>query len=313
MFDFDPQKDYYKILWVSENASEDEIKKAFRKAAMKHHPDKWGDAEKFKEMNEANMVIGDKQKRAQYDNVRKGWFGGFWGWSWWWWFGWSWFGGFWGWGFQVDFGNGWGFWDLGDIIEQFMWWMGWWFSKRPRKWDDVKLQLDITFDQSYHGLEKSFDYTVQNQDGQYLKPEKKTIKVTIPKWIESGQYIKYTGMWNGGIYNGPDGDLYIRINVTKHKIWQRNNDDIISTMGVDIFTLIVWWILLVDHPEGKVEVKVPKGTQPQDVLRVKGKGFGKGGFFDKKGDLLVRLQVNVPTSLSAQQEKLRKELQKTYK
>lgn len=68
-----------------------------------------------------------------------------------------------------------------------------------------------------------------------------------------------------------------------------------------------------DHPEGKVEVKVPKGTQPQDVLRVKGKGFGKGGFFDKKGDLLVRLQVNVPTSLSAQQEKLRKELQKTYK
>ena len=83
MFDFDPQKDYYKILWVAENASEEEIKKAFRKAAMKHHPDKWWDAEKFKQMNEANMVIGDKQKRAQYDNVRKWWFGGFWwGWGW---------------------------------------------------------------------------------------------------------------------------------------------------------------------------------------------------------------------------------------
>ena len=308
MFDFDPQKDYYKILWVSENATDEEIKKAFRKAAMKHHPDKWWDVEKFKQMNEANMVIGDKQKRAQYDSVRKGWFGG------WWFGGGGWFGGFGNGWFQVDFGGGGWFWDLSDIIEQFMWWMGGgWFSKRPRKGDDVKLQMDITFEQSYHGLEKTFDYTVQNQDGQYLKPEQKTIKVTIPKGIESGQYIRYTGMGNGGIYWWPEWDLYVKINVLKHKKRQRNNDDIIAFVETDIFTLVIGWILLVDHPDGKVEVKVPKGTQPQDILRVKWKGFGKWWFFDKKGDLLVRLQIGVPNTLSSTQEKLRKELQKSYK
>lgn len=308
MFDFDPKKDYYKILWVDENASEDEIKKAFRKAAMKHHPDKWGDAEKFKEMNEANMVIWDKQKRAQYDSVRKwgGWFGGqwagFWG------FGWFWD----GW-FQVDFWNGW-FWDLGDIIEQFMWWMWWWgFSKRPRKWDDLKLQLNVTFEEAYNGVEKSFDYTVQIQEGQYLKPEKKTIKVNVPKSIEDGQYIRYTGMWNGGIYWGPDWDLYVRISIAKHKLRNRQWEDISVKMNVDVFSLVLGWILLVDHPDGKVEVKIPKWTQPQDVLRVKGKWFGKGGFFDRKGDLLVHLIAKMPDGLNSAQEKQWKELQKSYK
>lgn len=309
MFDFDPKKDYYKILWVDENATEEEIKKAFRKAAMKHHPDKWWDAEKFKEMNEANMVIGDKQKRAQYDSIRKWgwWFGGF-GWQW----GFGGFGGFWDGGFQVDFGGGW-FGDLGDIIEQFMGGMWWGFSKRPRKWDDIKLQMNISFDESYHGIEKSFDYTIQVQDGQYLKPEKKTIKVTVPKSIEDGQYIRYTGMGNGWIHGGPDGDLYVRISVTKHKHRSRQWDDITIKVNTDIFTLILWGILLVEHPDGKVEVKVPKGTQAQDILRVKGKWFGKGWFFDKKWDLLVHLVVKIPEGLHANQEKLWKELQKSYK
>lgn len=309
MFDFDPKKDYYKVLWVDENATEDEIKKAFRKAAMKHHPDKWWDAEKFKEMNEANMVIGDKQKRAQYDSVRR-WgspFGGFGG-QWW-------FGGFWWFGeggFQVDFWSWW-FGDLWDIIEQFMWWMGWWFSKRPRKWDDIKLQMNVSFEEAYHGVEKTFEYTVQVQDWQYLKPEKKSIKVSVPKWIEDGQYIRYTGMGNGGIYDWPDGDLYVRISIIKHKVRTRQSDDIVVKENTDIFTLILWWILLVEHPDGKVEVKIPKWTQPQDILRVKWKWFGKWWFFDKKWDLLVHLVVKMPEWLSANQEKMRKELQKSYK
>lgn len=308
MFDFDPKKDYYKVLGVAETASDEEIKKAFRKAAMKHHPDKWGDSEKFKELNEANMVLGDKQKRSQYDSVRKWWFGGFGGWQ-------GGFGGFGNGGFQVDFGSGWFGWfgDLGDIIEQFMGGMGWWFSQRPRKWDDVKLQLNISFEESYQGAEKSFDYTVHNQEWQQLKPEKKTIKVTIPRGIEDGQYIRYTGMWNWGINGWPDGDLYVRINTTRHKLRHRSGDDIVVKMKVDVFLLILGWSILVDHPEWSVEVKVPKGTQPQDILRVKWKGFTKGGFFDKKGDFLVHLIVTMPSGLSSSQEKLRKELQKSYK
>jgi curved DNA-binding protein len=311
MFDFDPKKDYYKILGVAEGASEEEIKKAFRKAAMKHHPDKGGDAEKFKEINEANMVVGDKQKRAQYDSVRKG-GGGFWGGF----GGQGWFGGFWGQGggFQVDFGSGGfgGFGDLGDIIEQFMG-GGAGFSQRPRKGDDVKLQLTISFEESYHGVEKQFEYTIHNQEGQYLKPEKKTITVKVPGGIEDGQFIRYTGMGNGGIHGGPEGDLYVRINIAKHKTWQRSGDNIIVKIPVEVFSLILGGTILVDHPEAQVEVKIPKGTQPQDVLRVKGKGFGKGGFFDKKGDLLVHLIVKIPEKMTSAQEKLWKELQKSYK
>ncbi|MFA7284763.1 MAG: J domain-containing protein [Candidatus Absconditabacterales bacterium] len=308
MFDFDPKKDYYKLLGVAENATDDEIKKAFRKLAMKHHPDKGGDAEKFKEINEANMVLSDKQKRMQYDGARKGGFGGAGG------FGGG--GGFGQGGFQVDFGQGGfgGFGDLGDIIEQFMGGMGGGgFSNRPRKGSDLKLQLSVTFEEAYHGIEKTFDYTIQVQDGQYLKDQKKSITVKVPKGIEDGQYIRYTGMGNGGIYEGPDGDLYVRISIQKHKLRHRSGDDIVVKMPVDIFQLILGGLLLVDHPEGKVEVKIPKGTQPQDVLRVKNKGFGKGGFFDKRGDLLVHLIVKMPEGMKSAQEKLWKELQKSYK
>ena len=84
-------------------------------------------------------------------------------------------------------------------------------------------------------------------------------------------------------------------------------------MPADIFSLMLGGVILVDHPDGKVEVKIPKGTQPQDVLRVKGKWFGKGGFFDKKGDLLVHLILKMPSWLTWAQEKLWKELQKSYK
>lgn len=316
MFDFDPKKDYYSVLWVAETATDDEIKKAFRKAAMKHHPDKWWNAEKFKEINEANMILSDKSKRNQYDSVRKGWFGwfgwgGWFGWSWWW-FGWFWwFGNGW---FQVEFGPWWGFGDLGDIIEQFMWWMGGWgFSKRPRKWEDLRIQISISFADSYHGVERTIDYVKQIQDGQYLKSEKKSITVTIPKNIEDGQFIKYTGMGNGGINWWPDGDLYVKIQVTKDKLWHRSGDNIVVKINVDIFQLILGWTVLVDHPDGKVEVKIPKWTQPHDIVRVKGKGFGKWWFFESKWDLLVHLVVQTPSSMTSTQEKQRKELQKSYK
>ena len=84
-------------------------------------------------------------------------------------------------------------------------------------------------------------------------------------------------------------------------------------INVDVFALILGGTLMVDHPDAQVELKIPKGTQPQDVLRVKGKGFGKGGFFDKKGDLLVHLIVKMPERMTSAQEKLWKELQKSYK
>lgn len=147
--DFDPKKDYYKILWVSEDATEEEIKKAFRKAAVQHHPDKkWGNKEKFQEVNEANQVIWNKQKRQQYDSFKKGWFWWFDGMSGSWWFG----------GFQ----SGWATFDFGDLWDLmwgiFWWGFGWWWSQWPKKWDDLKKKITITFDESYLGVSKKISY-----------------------------------------------------------------------------------------------------------------------------------------------------------
>jgi len=149
--DFDPKKNYYDILWVSESASTDEIKKAFRKLAIKHHPDRWWSKEKFQEINEAYQVLSDEKKRWQYDAFRK------WGFTWG-------FGGWWQWGFDFWgfswFGNwAWVDIDLGDLLGGFFGWgFGGWWSK-IRKWEDLKKIIEISFEDSYLWCEKKISYT----------------------------------------------------------------------------------------------------------------------------------------------------------
>ena len=301
MYDFDHTKDYYAILWVAQTASPEEIKKAFRSAAMKHHPDKGGDAEEFKKINEAHQVIGNPTKKSQYDQIRSGWgnFGGFGG------------GSQYGGGFQngqfgdVQFDFGW-FGDLGDILDQFMGWGS--RGTRPRKWEDVQLQLQIGFSDSFHGLTKNFSYARTFWEGSKGAQKSSQIEVKVPKGIQSGQYIKYTGMGDGGRNGGPEWDLYIQIVVTNDKKRTRKNDDIYTTIDVGIFDLVLWSSQKVDHPDGSVEFKIPKGTQPKDIIRVKGKWFGEGGIFGKSGDLMIVLHLVLPKKLSHEQERLWKQL-----
>ena len=307
MYDFDPKKDYYKMLWIEKDASDDEIKKAFRKLAMKHHPDKWWDAEEFKKINEANMTLSDRNKRAQYDAVRSGgggWFGG--GWFWWWGFWWGWFGGQ---EFQVDFGWG-GFGDLQDILDAFMWWGRW--GNRPRQWDDLQLVLNISFEQSYHGLDKNFDYNYSAQEGNRMVSKKRNITVKVPSGIKSGQKIRYPGMWNGGVHWGPDWDLYIKINVSASKTRDRQWDDIYTTLEISAIDMVLGSTISVDHPEAKVSVKIPKNTQATDIIRVKSKWFqiSKSMLWGKYWDMMIRIKVLLPKKLTKEQEKLREELQK---
>lgn len=357
--DFDPKKNYYEILGVSEDASADEIKKAFRKAAVKHHPDRGGDKAKFQEVNEAHTILWDSAKKQQYDAFRQwgfGWFGegggfdfgGFW---WQGWFGW----------WQVDF-------DIWDLLWGMFGggWFGWWQARRPRKWEDITNTIDITFEEAYLWVTKKAAYyrmqrtewaeaktcTECNGSGSVtrqaqtpfgvmqtqtichkcagggkiytkngkelpengLEKKKETIEVKIPAGAKDGVYIKYTGKGNAGFGDVPNGDLYIKVVVAKSKNnLERKWDNLYAKVDVTIFDLVLGGTVEINHPEGKLNVKIPKGTQIWDLIKVSGKGFGDSGMFHRKGDMYIDPQIYIPKRLTKEQEKLWTELQKKTK
>jgi molecular chaperone DnaJ len=347
--DFDIKKNYYDILWVKEDASQEEIKKAFKKGAVKHHPDKaGGDKKKFQEINEAYQVIGDEKKKSQYDAYRSGgWgFNGQWG------FGWFWGGQWW-----VDF---WDF-DIGDLMGGiFGGGFGWWWRRKTTQGgEDIQVAIDITFEESYLGITKKVAYNrmkkvvgaeekrcetcnghgsvaqhiqtpfgvMQSQwtcpacggngntytkNGKplangWLETVKETLEVKIPAAIKSGSYIKFSNKGNESTSHHV-GDFYIQINVANSRLYERKSDNLYTKANVSLFDMVLWWEISVDHPEGKLKIKVPKGTQVGDMIKISGKWFGTGGMFTKKGDLYVIPQVDIPKKLSKEQEKLWSEL-----
>jgi len=347
--DFDVKKDYYDILGVKEDASAEEIKKAFKKAAVKHHPDRWGDKKKFQEMNEAYQVIGDEKKKSQYDAYRKWGFSWFDGQGWFGWFG----GGQWG----VDF---WDF-DIGDLMGGiFGGGFGWWSRRKSTQGgEDIQVAIDISFEECYMGVTKKIAYSrmkrvagadekkceacnghgsvvqqiqtpfgvmqsqwvckscdgsgkIYTKDGKplangWLEKVKEILDVKIPAAIKAGAYIKFAGNGNESSTHHV-GDLYIQINVVNSKLYERKWENLYTKANVSLFDMVLWWEITVDHPEGKLKIKVPKGTQVGDMIKIGGKGFGSGGVFSRKGDLYVIPQIEIPKKLSKDQEKLRDEL-----
>lgn len=346
--DFDPSKDYYKILEVDENASSDEIKKSFRKLAMQYHPDKkWWDKEKFQAINEAHGVLWDAQKKQQYDMMRKHWWGVGW-------MGWFWgFGGFWSAsGFEVD---------LGDVMDQFFGWGRARSTSWPRPWEDIQVDISISFEESYTGTEKTISYTrKQKLEGLqeetcetcqgswrisqqshtifwvmqtqticptchgvgklykkdwktfpgWVESQKETIDITIPEGIKDGVYIRHSGKWDDGIAGGGTGDLYVKVNVKPSKIYTRKGNDIYITQDVSIFHLVLGWELTIPHPDGEKTVKIPKGTQVSDKIKINKLGFASKWVFNARWDLYVVPRLSIPKKLSKAESKLRSELQK---
>lgn len=344
--DFDPKKNYYEILGVWEDATQDDLKKAFRKAAVKHHPDRGGDKAKFQEMNEAYQILWDDKKRAQYDSYRKG---GFWG-----------FDGGQGW---FDFGGQGGFWgfdgvDLWDIFGSMF---GGGFggqSQRSFSGEDIQIGITITFEESFLGVDKKVSYsrdtkidwisehtcknchgrgkvskTIQTPFGMmqtqaacpecegagktYTKDgrdvaspfesQKEVVEVHIPEGINDGVYIKFTGKGNQWL-NGQDGDLYIKISIAASAFYERKWDNLYVKTSVTLFDLVLGGEVQINHPEGKLKIKIPKATQIGDMVKIAGKWFGKSGIFGKKWDLFVVPRVEIPKKLSKAEEKLWSEL-----
>ncbi len=307
-------KDYYKVLGVDKGASQDDIKKAYRKLARKYHPDANPDnpeaEEKFKGIGEAYEVLKDPQKRAKYDQLGANWKqyanAGAGGWP----------GG--GSGrrtYTYDFGGkGFSFEDMSsgfsDFFEMFFGrsadsrsqdfssGFGSQFGGRtrgaPQKGRDMQSSLNITLREAYAGTRRSF----RMQKG----VKARTIDVKIPRGIKDGGKIRIAGEGEKSPAGGPNGDLYLVINIAEHNFFARKGSDLYCEIPVTIKE--AYYGAKIDMPtfDGNVIVKIPPKTQAGKTLRIRGKGMpelkGRGS-----GDIYARIKVVLPKNLTEVQKK----------
>ena len=325
------KRDYYEVLGVSKGASDDEIKKAYRKLAKKYHPDvNPGDqaAEaKFKEVNEAYSILSDKEKRARYDqfghagvdpNYGAGGPGG---------------------GFGFDMGDI----DLGDIFGSFF---GGGFGgfggsssarrNGPQKGESLRANLTITFEEAAFGCEKEINLNRSEEceacHGSGCEPgttaetcpdcrgtgkiihspckacsgsgsvkKSKRVTVSIPAGIDDGQAVSLRGQGNAGKNGGPAGDLIVGVRVKPSNQFRRDGTTVLYAQPVTFYQAVMGAELEIPTIDGKVKYNLPAGTQPGTTFRLRGKGIpelrGRG-----RGDQYVTVRVQVPSSLTGEQK-----------
>jgi curved DNA-binding protein len=312
--------DYYKILGVGKTATQEEIKTAYRKLARKHHPDlNPNDKEankKFQQINEANEVLSDPEKRKKYDQYGKDWqhadafekaasssgrqrrgqgasadfegayeqggnFGG---------------GGF---GNEGGFGgftdeNG----EFSDFFESLFGRSTGGASRGQAKFrgQDYQAELHLSLTDAY-----STHQQVMTVNG-------KNIRITIPAGVENGQVIKLKGHGAPGVNGGPAGDLYITFLISGDPRFSRDGNDLHARQSVDLYTAILGGEIMTDTLNGKVKLKIKPETQNGTTVRLKGKGFPlykKDGQF---GDLYISLEIQLPVNLTEKQKELFREL-----
>ena len=295
------KRDYYEILGVSKSASDDEIKKAYRKLAVKYHPDKNpGNKEaeaKFKEINEAHDVLSDKQKRARYDQFGHAGVGG----------AGNPFGGagnpfsggnfnFNGQTFNFDFGGAGGFDDiLGSI---FGFGNG---ARRPRRGADYQANVTLTFEEAIFGTTKKV--SINNED----------LKVKIPAGIDDGMSIRIRGKGGPAPEGGTEpGDLYVRVRVKSHKHLTREGAIILSEEKISMVDAALGCEIEVETVDGTVTMKVPAGTQSGTPFKLSGHGvpFRSDG---DRGPHIVTIIVETPKNLSKKQKELLEEFRNSKK
>jgi molecular chaperone DnaJ len=289
------KRDYYEVLGVQKGASDDEIKKAFRKLAIKYHPDKNpGDKEaeaKFKEANEAYGVLSDKTKRARYDQFGHAGVGGAGGGNP--------FGGgaggfnFNGQNFNFDFGGG----GLDDILGSIFGFGG--GFRGARRGRDYRTSVTIDFKDAIFGVTKEVSV-----DGEQ-------VKLKIPAGIYDGQQIRLGG--KGGPapeQGGQRGDLYVEVRVRAHKHLTREGDLILSEVTVSMVEAVLGTEVDVETVDGPITMKVPAGTQPGTNFKLSGHGAPRLGG-EERGPQIVTVNVEIPRNLSRKQKELMEEFAKT--
>jgi molecular chaperone DnaJ len=345
------KQDYYEVLGIARSASDEQVKRAFRKLAFQYHPDRnkdLGAEEKFKEINEAYQVLSDPQKRSMYDRYGR-----------------------------VDVAEGFpdfGFGGLGDIFESFFGGFSSPFGQTnqrvPQRGDSLQSHLTLSFKEAVFGCNKEIEIQriefcpscngVGSEQG--TSPEtcpdcrgvgqvkraqqsifgrfthitacprcggsgtvisnpcsqckgkgrikvKRKVMVKIPAGVDDGQRLRMDGEGSAGIYGGPPGDLYVTFLVKPHHLFHRDGSDILYELSVNVAQAALGDRIRVPSLDGKVDLKIPSGTQNGRIFRFKGKGIpyvdGRG-----KGDLLVKVAIITPQHLDKNQHQLFEELAK---
>ena len=290
--------DYYKILGVPKTATQDEIKKAYRKLARKMHPDlNPNDKEahkKFQQINEANEVLSDAEKRKKYDEYGKDWKHaeqfeqarqsqqGSWNTG--------------GQSFSGDFDEG----GFSDFFESLFGGGG---RGRGRgqtqfKGQDHQASLQLHLRDVYTTHQQTFNINGKN------------IRITIPAGAEDEQVIKLKGYGEPGVNGGPAGDLYIKFDILDDPNFKRSGNDLYTTAIIDLYTAVLGGETIIDTFGGKVKLKVAPGTQNGSKVRLKGKGFPVYKQDGNFGDLYVTFQVRIPKDLTEKEKELFAELSK---
>ncbi len=293
--------DYYQTLGVNKHATADEIKKAYRKLARKYHPDvNPNDSEahkKFQQINEANEVLSDAEKRKKYDAYGENWQhadayenarrqqsqGQSQNWQ------------------DYTYSGGQHEGDFSDFFESL-------FGGSARRGggrrdvkfrgQDYNAELHLSFREAYHTHKQT------------LTVNGKNVRITIPAGVENGQVIKLKGYGGEGVNGGPSGDLYITFVIADDSKFKRVGNDLYTTEEIDLYTAVLGGEITIETLSGKVKLKINAGTQNGSKIRLKGKGFPvykKEGEF---GDLYITYHVKLPTHLSEEQRKLFEQLSK---
>ena len=317
-------KDYYTTLGVARNASEADIKKAFRKLARQYHPDTAKDKkvaeEKFKEINEAYEVLGDSSKRKKYDELGANWdrqpqgfpggarggarrggngmpggqefhFGGT---------GFSdffeqFFGAGGGGGGAARHGFGGGAHGFGDAYG-------------PMAGNDIEGDIMVTLDEILNGSSRTI--SLQRANPKTGKTETETIRVRIPPGMSEGQSIRVGGKGEDGSAGGPPGDLYLRVRVAAHPDFRIRGADLYYDVDVAPWEAVLGGPVTISSLRGKVNLRIPAGTNNGQQLRMRGQGLPKGKS-GETGDLYVVITVQLPTELSTEERELWEKLSQT--
>lgn len=298
--------DYYKVLGVEKNATQDDIKKAYRKLARKLHPDlnpNDPDAKKkFQQLNEANEVLSDPEKRKKYDQYGKDWqhaeayekaqqqgaqtgFGGG----------------------QYNTGD-WqsysGNFDEGSFSDFFASMFGGARSGRHGRHEHFKGQ---DYNAELH-LNLQDAYSTHKQT---LTVNGKNIRITIPAGVEDGQTIKIKGYGGEGVNGGPAGDLFIKFVIENNTAFKRLGNDLHTAIDLDLYKAMLGGEVTIDTLSGQVKIKIKPETQNGTKIRLKGKGFPVYKEEGQFGDLIVTLLIKIPTNLTEKQKQLFEELAKS--